>query len=641
MASSSSSSTITPTTVNGVTRVTGLASGINVDSIVQQLITADSAKLNSLKQQEQLAEWKQEAYRNIITSINSFASKYFDITSSSCILNQKTFQQFSVASSSTAVTAAAASGAAAGSHTIQVSQLATAATLTTSGRLSKDVQGIAAANYSSLAGKSFVLTLDGTSTTVTLDSSVTDAASLQAAIDNAVGSGKVTVSADASGVLSITAAAGSGVQKISIGDPASGTSALSDLGFGAGATLSNRISTSSTLATLAGTMRNSFSFNAYGQVQLAINGVSFTFDQSITLAEMMQEINQSSAGVTMKYDDLNDQLVITASATGAQKTLTATETGSTFLSAELSTYTAGQDAKLTVDGTALTRSSNTVTVNGITYTLNQTTSSPVTVTVTQNVDAIVSNITNFVNDYNSLIATINGKLSEKYDPNYPPLTDAQKAQMTDTEISQWEAKAQTGLLANDPTLQGFLDGIRQALSNPVSGQSVTLASIGITTGSWEEQGKLYVDTDKLTAAIQNNPTAVMNLFTQQSASYPGTATVRTLNSSQLNTRYAQEGVAYRFYDVLQKYVSTIRDSNGNKGVLLQIAGMEGDTSVISNQLTQQIIDLQGQISKEQDRLNTEEDNLYNKYTAMESYIEQMNSQLAALLSYTSSSTSSG
>lgn len=41
---SSSSSSITTSTVNGVTRVTGLASGIDVDGIVEQLVAAQKEK---------------------------------------------------------------------------------------------------------------------------------------------------------------------------------------------------------------------------------------------------------------------------------------------------------------------------------------------------------------------------------------------------------------------------------------------------------------------------------------------------------------------------------------------------------------------------------------------------------------------
>lgn len=632
----SSSGTVTTTTVNGTTRLTGLSSGIDVDSIVEQLMTAEKSKLNRLNQQAQLLEWKQEAYREVISDIQTFANTYFNVTSASSIMRKSTFQAFSVTSSSSAVTAAYSSDAVAGSHSVTVSQLATAATKQTSGRLSKDIEGTAAADYTAAAGKSFVMTVDGTEYTIDLAATATDADGLQAAVDTAVGTGKVTVTADADGILTIAAADNSGVQSIVVSD-ADSNSALSDLGLTSGA--ANRVDTASTLAELAATMAGSFAFDSDGQVALSINGVSFTFDQDVTLAEMMTEINDSDAGVTMKYDELADQLVLTADKTGAGNTLVVTETGSSFLTAALGQETvAGVDAKLTVDGVSLTRSSNTVTVDGITYTLNKVTTEAevATVNVTQDVDAVYNNITSFVDAYNELISSLNSLLSETYDSDYPPLTDDQKAEMSEDEIESWEKKAKVGLLAGDTTMRSFLSNMRNAIINSVAGLSTSITSIGITTGTYDEKGKLYVDEDTLKNAIQSEPESVMTLFTQTSASYPGTTSVRKLNASARAIRTSEEGIAYRIYDILQDSISTISDSRGNKGLLLEKAGIENDSSNSDNMLTEQLEALQKRITKEENRLDDKEDQLYAQYTTLETYINTMNAQLSALSSYLSS-----
>lgn len=632
----STSSSVTSTTVNGTTRITGLASGLDVDSIVTQLMSAEKTKLNKLQQKQQLAEWRQESYRTIITAAQEFTSKYFNTTSSSSLLSANTFIKYSVTSSSSAISASASSSASAGNHTVQVSRLATAATLTSSSSISKDVQGSAAADYSSLSGKSITLAVDGTTRTVSL-SSVTDADSLQTAIDEAVGTGKLTVGTTTDGYLSITAAANSGVQKITISAPSSGTSGLTSLGFGSGATLSNRVATTSTLETIFGDN----AFNSDGQIELTINGTSFTFDKSDTLSAMMSEINSSSnAGATMKYDELSGKLTLTANETGAGNTLAVTEgNGSSFLSSFLNTATAGVDGQVTIDGQVLTRGSNKVTVDGVTYTFSQTTDEAATVSLTQDTDAIYDTISSFVEDYNALISSIHSALDENYDSDYPPLTDDQKEDMTDEEIEKWEKKAKVGLLANDSTLKTMLSGLRSSLIDSVPGQSVTIFTIGISTGTYDEQGKLYIDETKLKAAIESDPEGISNLFTQQSTSYAGTTSVRSLNNSQLSTRYKEEGLAYRFYDILQTNISTIRDNNGNKGLLLEKAGTENDASETSNTLTTLIDKYQEEIDKEQDRLDAKQDSLYTKYSALETYINKMNTQLSALSSYLSDSTS--
>lgn len=631
-----SSGTVTTTTVYGQSRLTGLSSGLDVDSIVEQLMTAEKNKLNKLKQQEQLATWRQEAYRSVITKLKTFTDEYFDISSSTSMLSQKNYRKFQVASSDSAVSAATNSSATAGSHTITVSQLATAATRTGSAALSKDVQGTAEADYAAAAGKSFTISLDGTDYTVSLDSAVTDAVALQSAIDDAVGEGKLTVSTLSSEALTITSAADSGVQKITLSAPESGDSALSDLGFGTDAVLSNRISPTDTLETLADQFNTALTFNADGQVDITINGVNFTFDKADTLSEVMEEINDSDAGVTMKYDELSGKLVLTADNTGAGAMIVTSETDSNFLAVALDEATAGQDAKLTVDGVSLTRSSNSVTVDGVIYSLNETTSEAVTVSLQQDVDGIYENIENFVTDYNALLDTINGLLSEDYDLDYPPLTDAQKEEMTDDEIANWETQAKTGLLEDDPILQTMLDKLRSALMSSVSCTSLDLAEIGITTSSYDEKGKLHIAADTLMQAIQDDPEEVMNLFAKQSPSHPGTSTVRGLTAAQRTVRYGEEGIAYRLYDILQDNIGTIRDSSGNKGFLLEKAGMESDASVADNSLTDLLQELSEKIEKEEDRLDDKADSLYAKYTNLETYINQMNAQLAALTSSTSS-----
>ena len=637
---SSSSSSISTTTVNGVTRVTGLASGIDVDSIVDQLMTAEKAKkYDKLDQKEQLAEWRQEAYQSVITDIQDFASTYLDVSSSDSILSAKNFEEYAVESSSAAVTATYTSAAEAGSHTVSVSQLATASSLSTTGTLSGDLTGTSTANYSSAAGKSFVITLDGTDYTVTLGSSASSVTDLQSAIDSAVGDGKVSVS-ESSGKITI-AAEDSGVNVISVSSTSSDTTdkVLGYLGLTDGQ--SNRISTSSTLSALSSTL--GFSFNSDSQLQLTINGTAFTFDASDTLASMMKEINNSDdVDVTMAYDETSDKLTLTADDTGAGDLLTVTEgTASTFLSTCLGTSTAGTDCKLTIDNVSYTRSSNTITIDGVTYTANQetTSSTAATVTLTQDVDAVYENIANFVSAYNELIDTINGKLNEEYDSDYAPLTDAQEDDMDDDEITDWNEKAKVGLLESDDTLQSMVDDLRTALSDYISGVSLNLSDIGITTSSdYDEEGKLYIDEDTLKEAIQDNPDEIVALFTQTATSVSGTtAAARTLTSSQLQTRYQEEGLAYRLYDIVAKNISTIRDSSGNKGLLIEEAGISGDSSQTDNTLYNEIQDLQDALDEESDRLDDYEERLYDRYDYLETYISTMNTQLSAISSLSSSS----
>lgn len=658
----SSSSSITTSTVNGVTRITGLASGLDVDGIVEQLMVAErEKKYNKLEQSEQKAEWTQDAYRSVITDITDFADKYLSTTGSSSILRASNYIQYTSTSSSSAVSVASSSGASAGNHTVSVTQLATEATYSNNGAsLTKEVQGSAAADYSSLSGESFVITLDGTDYTVDLDN-VTDLDSLQDAVDDAVGSGKVTVSTNSSGYLEIAAATDSGVQAITVSAADSDDDGLTALGFGDDAILSNRLDTDSvTLGELSNYLNSSTALTfTNNSIAITINGTTLSFDEDDTVDEMMDAINDADLGVSIDYDSLSGQFVLTADDTGAGKTMTLTDSGAgNFMSVLLGTYTAGTDAKFSIDGVSMTRSSNTITLKGVTYTLNDvttttdddgnTTDSPATIGVAQDTDGVYDLISNFVDAYNDLIDSINSLLDEDADPDYPPLTDDQKEDMTDDQITAWETKAKVGLLENDSILNNFISSLRNALVDSISGVSTTLADIGITTGDYSDNGKLEIDEDTLTSAIASDAEGVMNLFTQKATSKATTSSVagkslgsttivRSLNATDLSTRYGEEGLAYRFYDIVAKNVSTIRDSAGNKGLLVEKAGITNDASETDNTLTTLIEKYQDEIDDEKDRLDDYEDKLYSKYTTLETYINTMNSQLSALSTLTSSS----
>lgn len=665
----SSSSSITTSTVNGVTRITGLASGIDVDGIVESLVSAEKEKkLNKLQQEVQTAEWKQEAYQSIITDVTDFADTYFSTTGSSSIMKASNFLQYTATSGDDAITVSAASTASAGSHTVSVSQLATEATYSSSGTVSKEVQGSAAADYSSLTDESFVITLDGTDYTVDLDS-VTDLASLQTAIDDAVGSTtKVTVSTNSSGYLEITAQTDSGVQAITISAASTSDSGLSEL-FGSAPVLSNRLDTSDTLATISDQLNTALTFDTDGEFSITINGTTKEFDKDTTLATMISEINNADLGATLAYDSLTGELTLTADETGAGSTLTVADgtssgTAGNFASTLLTVQTDGTDAIFTIDDVKMTRSTNTVTVDGVTYTANAltttsttdsssgtttTTDDPVTVTVSQDSDDIYDLISNFVDAYNELIETINAAIDEDADSDYPPLTDDQKEDMTDEEITAWETKAKVGLLESDSTLENLLSDLRTALYDSVSGASTTLADIGITTSSdYSDQGTLEIDEDTLNSAITSDPEAIMKLFTQTATSTATTSSVSgkslgnnsilySINATDLETRYEEEGIAYRFFDILEQNISTKTFSSGNEGALLEIAGIDGDTSETDNTLTTLIEKYEDEISDEEDRIDEYEDTMYDKYTTLETYISTMNSQLSAISSLTSSS----
>ncbi|NWN98823.1 MAG: hypothetical protein HLX45_15240, partial [Bacillus sp. (in: Bacteria)] len=105
-----------------VMRVTGLASGMNIDEIVENMMKAQSIPLNKIKQQKTLLEWQRDSYREMNTLLLDFRSQLTNMKLSSF------YRTRSVASTNEdIVSATVASGAGQSSYTIsEISSLAVA-----------------------------------------------------------------------------------------------------------------------------------------------------------------------------------------------------------------------------------------------------------------------------------------------------------------------------------------------------------------------------------------------------------------------------------------------------------------------------------------------------------------------------------
>lgn len=630
-------------------RISGLASGLDTDQMVKDLMRAERIPLDKLYQKKQLAEWKRDDYRSITNLLRGLKDDYFNsLKATSNMLSQSAYKKFTgTSSNSEYVMVSGNANSVAGTHTISITNLATVDKAVSSSGVSDPLEGLAVSNYN-LSGKKIKITLDGVTREITLDNysytagspSTSDIVSkastgLQALVDTAFGAGKITVSYDGNTEkLKFTSIGGASKITLSSGTSNDGLAAL---GFTSGA--SNRININETLDSLKSKFATDLTFNAEGKLKFTINSKQFTFDKTTTLASMMNTINSDlTANVNMQYDETTDKFIITAKQLGDGDNIVidaATQEGNFFGAGGVSGINTGSaatsqgvDAVVKIDGQTLKRSSNTFTVNGVTYNLLKAHSDPATqsetVSLSLDVDGIYDNIKKFVDKYNEVISTINAELSEEYDRDYLPLTDEEKESMSEEDIKKWEDKAKTGLLRNDSLLQNIVYDMRRALSDGVEGMSVNLSAIGITTGKYEEKGKLIIDETKLKAAIQNDPDGVMNLFSQQSDITSNT----NLTDAQRSERYKEEGLAYRLFDIVEKNIRTV----SGKGLLLQKAGIEGDTTEFTSQLYEQIDDYDDRIAELEEKLIDKENWYYKKFTAMETAISQMNTQSAWLTS---------
>lgn len=108
-----------------VMRITGLTSGLDVDSIVTDSLKPYKLKIQAQEQQKQILEWKQTQYQSIMKKANTFYNKYLDSTSKDSLYSMKNYNQTKFTSSSSAVTVTSSSSSSIQNYSVAVSQVAT------------------------------------------------------------------------------------------------------------------------------------------------------------------------------------------------------------------------------------------------------------------------------------------------------------------------------------------------------------------------------------------------------------------------------------------------------------------------------------------------------------------------------------
>ena len=72
--------------------------------------------------------------------------------------------------------------------------------------------------------------------------------------------------------------------------------------------------------------------------------------------------------------------------------------------------------------------------------MTKKTNTPIAFTVEQDYQSTVDKVKDFVNSYNELIDKLQTKNTEEVYYKYPPLTEAQREEMDDDEIKEWQGK---------------------------------------------------------------------------------------------------------------------------------------------------------------------------------------------------------
>ena len=107
-------------------RMTGMMSGMDTESIIQELVAAKRTKVDDVKKKQTKLEWKQDAWKELNTKLKNLQSKYLNNMRFSTAYMKKTTK----VSNSSAVSVITGENAVNGVQSLQVEQLARTAYLT-------------------------------------------------------------------------------------------------------------------------------------------------------------------------------------------------------------------------------------------------------------------------------------------------------------------------------------------------------------------------------------------------------------------------------------------------------------------------------------------------------------------------------
>lgn len=629
-------------------RMTGLVSGMDTESMVKELVSASSEKVNKIKQKKQDVEWKKEIWSGLNTKIYNFYKTELSAFKTVSSYNAKK----AVASDETKVSVSVGANASNGTHSVSVEQTASSAYLTgdnikikgnsytrynDAGLATKfadmvDAQG---ANLGLASQKITISAGNGTIPALELelggsgDNGVESISALNAKLKATSGYENLQASLK-DGKLVFTNSSektlGDGTKVGEIYTIESAALGMSgEVGYEKGDADSNTMSVG-----FAAKVKQDFtSADISGSTKLAdlgikvgttfsVNGKDFVVDDKSTINDFTTAV--SKMGVSASFDAAQGRFYVNASKTGAANDFNITSSDASALEAlglgSGSKKVDARDAIIYYNGVKYTGDSNTMTINGMTITAKAKTDTAVNVEVSADTDAAYNNVKKFVKAYNELIDEMNKYYSEK-DAGYDALTEDERSKLSDTQIEKWEEKAKQGLLRRDSTLQTLLSDMRTMLNKGVqvtladgSTKTMSLASIGIVTGDYTENGKLHIlgDEDdenyasqenKLRAALEGNDNLVSQII-------GGTTD--------------NKGVGTQMYDYLRKSMTRIEGVRSTQ------------TFYNDKTLDSEIDDYDDEIDKWEEKLQNLEDKYYNQFSKMEAAMAKMQSQQSYLSS---------
>lgn len=634
-----------------VTHINGFSnSGIDIDDTISKLMKAARVPLDKLNQQKKALEWQRDDYRTLNNKVREFRDIAFNMK-----LQNSFSSKASTSSNDNVVSISSSAAAIEGTYSLKVNRLASSASITS---IVKVGASSSTATLESIGlGGETTLTIGGEKGTTTINLKKSNTiANLVSSVNEKTNITGVMLSYDATldSFFFTSTSTGSkakiNLQMKGIGDndtanllssvlklPVTPTVPITPISSpvpNAGQTLTG----SKIFGSVTSLVDSTLSSTQKLRISVGTTTADIDISKTTTISKLVDSINSSEIGKlgvsayvdsnnkiaffnpddskTISFSDQSDDGENILTALGLDSGVTQTVNNIDFSQITA----AGSQADIVFNGVSGNYDSNKFTINGMTFSAKKAqlpTDDAVSISVSKDIDSVYNSIKSFIDKYNELVDTVNKKVTEKKYRDYQPLTDDQRKDMNDDQITAWEEKAKSGTLRSDSLLVQGLSNFRNSFSNMVqglpTGKVKSLSEIGISasvvvgkaiSGNYTENGKIYINDEKLKAALAEKPDEVMALF----------------NASDGNNDTDKgDGIATRLYDRATTLINQITSKAG--------ASASVDSNYTIGKTT---IGINSRIDTLQNNLELLETRYYKQFTAMEKYISQMQSQSAQL-----------
>lgn len=316
-----------------------------------------------------------------------------------------------------------------------------------------------------------------------------------------------------------------------------------------------------------------------------------------SLKDIVKDINDQakSSESSLKASIIDSRIVLTDSRMG-ERNITVSGSLSSELGLTEATLEMGKSSKMTINGISVERNSNTIddVVEGISITLNKAAVGETTkIGITDDKEKAVKAVQEFIDQYNSTMSYI----SESLDAGDPSAE-----------------KNKTGVLVGDGSVMRLQSQMREMLSVKETGSSAvkSLKDLGIEV---DRYGKAALDASKLKKTLDEEPNTVQDFFYKK----------ETIKEADGSSSFKETGITQKLGSFVNGYI------NAKTGVIASK----------STSLDLSIKDMDKQIERFNERLETKRQQYIKQFTALDTAMMQAESQMEYLVGQVNSMTGKG